>query len=346
MSEDNIRRLEHVSVHYIRNKASGEGFITSENPLELTPETTLLLKNFFLTPFKTNIYFQFYNEEVIENNTVFSLATKIFEQPEFIHEESKNLAQFLHNQTLHSNIKDGEFFVTYFKDYIVEGQIVDAIGLFKTENKETFLNIHPNEEQFSLDTQQGISLKKLDRGCLIFNTEKEKGYMIQIIDTTKGSGPEAQYWVDDFLQVQQRKDEYFETEYTLSMYKDYITEQLPQEYEVSKVDQADLLNKSINFFKEKENFEIDEFKKQVLVDPEVIESFDEYKKQYEEDRDINLSESFAINTGAVKKQQRYFKSVIKLDKNFHIYVHGDRKMLEQGEDEKGKYYRLYFEEEL
>ena len=48
---------------------------------------------------------------------------------------------------------------------------------------------------------------------------------------------------------------------------------------------------------------------------------------------------------AVKKQQRHFKSVIKLDKNFHIYVHGDRKMIETGQDEKGKFYRLYFEKE-
>lgn len=44
------------------------------------------------------------------------------------------------------------------------------------------------------------------------------------------------------------------------MYKSYVTEQLPQEYEVSRVDQADYLNKSINFFKDKEEFEIEEFK--------------------------------------------------------------------------------------
>lgn len=345
MSEDNIRRLEHVSIHYIKNKANGEGMILSERSLEIDPEMTLMLKNFFLTPFKSEVFYQFYDEDAIENNTVFSLATKIFDKPEYFHEESRNLAEFLHDKTLHSNIKDGEFYVAYFKDYVVEGKIVDAIGLFKTENKETFLKVNPNDENFDVVPDGGISLKKLDRGCLIFNTEKESGYMVSVVDTTKGNGVDAQYWIDDFLQLQQRKDEYFETEYTLSMYKDYITEQLPQEYEVSRIDQADYLNKSINFFKDKENFEIEEFKQQVLVHPEVIESFDEYKKQYEEERDINLSDSFAINTGAVKKQQRHFKSVIKLDKNFHIYVHGDRKMLEIGEDDKGKYYRLYFDEE-
>ena len=62
-------------------------------------------------------------------------------------------------------------------------------------------------------------------------------------------------------------------------------------------------------------------------------------------RDYALSDEFAINDAAVKKNARIFKSVIKLDKNFHIYIHGDRKLIQQGQDENGKYYMLYFEEE-
>ncbi len=83
----------------------------------------------------------------------------------------------------------------------------------------------------------------------------------------------------------------------------------------------------------------------MLQDEEVIESFGNFKSDYEQDMQVSISEDFAISEAAVKKQSRGFKSVIKLDKNFHIYVHGDRKMLEQGADEKGKYYRLYFDEE-
>ena len=49
---------------------------------------------------------------------------------------------------------------------------------------------------------------------------------------------------------------------------------------------------------------------------------------------------------AVKKQARVFKSVLKLDKNFHIYIHGNRDLIEQGTDERGrKYYNIYYEEE-
>ena len=88
-----------------------------------------------------------------------------------------------------------------------------------------------------------------------------------------------------------------------------------------------------------------EFSKEVLQDENVIESFVNYKTDYEQDMQVSIAEEFPINATAVKKNSRYFKSVIKLDKNFHIYVHGDRQKIETGQDEKGKYYRLYFDEE-
>ena len=48
MNEDNIRRLEHISVHYVRNKMNGEGMVLSESELELDPDMTILLKDFSL----------------------------------------------------------------------------------------------------------------------------------------------------------------------------------------------------------------------------------------------------------------------------------------------------------
>jgi hypothetical protein len=59
-----------------------------------------------------------------------------------------------------------------------------------------------------------------------------------------------------------------------------------------------------------------------------------------------MNESFDISPQAVKKQARIFKSVLKLDKNFHIYIHGDRELIEQGVEKDGrKFYKIYFTEE-
>jgi hypothetical protein len=83
-----------------------------------------------------------------------------------------------------------------------------------------------------------------------------------------------------------------------------------------------------------------------LYDPNIIESFRNFDSHYRQENDIQLDDSFAISAQAVKKQARVFKSVLKLDKNFHIYIHGNREMIEHGVDENGrKYYKIYYENE-
>ena len=71
----------------------------------------------------------------------------------------------------------------------------------------------------------------------------------------------------------------------------------------------------------------------------------ECKSVYAKEHDVEFIDTFAISESAVKKQTRGLKSVIKLDKNFHIYIHGNRELIEQGEDRKGKYYKVYYQEE-
>ena len=166
---------------------------------------------------------------------------------------------------------------------------------------------------------------------------------MSVVDNNKNG--DNYYWFEDFLKVKQRTDEYFHTQESLNVFKDYIKKQLPVEFEVSKADQADFLNKSINFFKEKEEFKMDEFVSEVLVDEQVIESFVNFKTDYEQDMQINIAEEFPINDSALKKLQSKFKTIIKLDTNFHIYVHGDRNMITKDQDEKGLFYKLYYQKE-
>ena len=113
------------------------------------------------------------------------------------------------------------------------------------------------------------------------------------------------------------------------------------------LDRSDLLNKSAKFFKEKDTFNVEEYAEEVLQQPEVVQSFNNYKKEYEAQKELSIEEEFDISNSAVKKQARFFKSVIKLDKNFHVYVHGKRERIERGYDEaKGlNFYTLFFEEE-
>ena len=108
---------------------------------------------------------------------------------------------------------------------------------------------------------------------------------------------------------------------------------------------GELLNETMKYFQEQESFSMDDFSEKVIRQPEVVESFSRFRQEYEQDRDIRIEDEFGISDSAVRKQARSYKSVIKLDRNFHIYVHGNRNLLEQGEDEKGKFYKVYYEEE-
>jgi len=342
-SSSSINRL---FVQFVGNKSGDEGVRFSGNELELTGELKDCLQNYFLTSFRDCEYYNLYHESDICLNEVYTYISAIFEDPGCLHEQSVNLAKHLYEQSVHPKIKGGEFYVVYFSDCIIEGETVDAVGLFKSENKDTFLKVYQEQDGFTIDAETGININRLDKGCLIFNSEKEKGYLVSVVDNT-GKGNDAQYWTDRFLHVRPRNDGFFQTKNLLSLTKSFVVEKLPEQFEMTRADQAELLNRSVKFFREKDSFEMDEFASEVLAEPEVIDSFKSYKSKFEQERDIELNDNFSISEAAVKKQSRVFRSVIKLDRNFHIYVHGDHQKIIKGYDEETgmHFYQLFFKEE-
>lgn len=339
-----ISALKLVSLHIVGNKTADEGLLLSEAVLSFNDGLKRLLIKYLLPPFTSDEYYQLYHDSGIDYNVVYGAANAIFDNPEALYEQSINLAKHLYEQSTHPKIKGGEFYTVYFKDCIVDGETVDAVGLFKSENKDTFLKVLREGCNFNLESEQGINIKKLDKGCLIFNKDRENGYVVAVVDNTN-RGVDAQYWIDDFLHVRQRKDEYANTENTMVMAKQFITKELPKEFDVPKADQIDLLNRSLQFFKEKDSFDMEEFANEVIEQPEVIESFKSYKKSYEEEHATEIDDSFTISQHAFKKQQRSYKRIIRLDKKIQIIIDGNRDHIEQGEDERGKYYKVYYSTE-
>lgn len=338
--------LDSLVIHHVGNKNNDEDLALSKNETSLNDELASLLTTYTFSAFKFEELYHFYHESELELNEVFTYASKIFNDSEELYEQSRNLAMHLYRQTLHPKIKAGEFYVMYYRDCEIDGEVTDAIGLFKSENKDTFFKVNEVDETLQIKLDSGINLKKPDKGCIIFNTKKDDGFVLAVIDNIS-TGTEAMYWMDDFLSVENLKDEYFQTQKAMTFCKNFVEEQLPEKYEISRADQADLLNKSIKYFKENEIFDPNLFADEVMPQEELKEDFKTYTNECQEDFDINISESFEISNSAVKKQARYFKSVIKLDKNFHIYVHGQRELIEKGVDSTNgmNYYKLYFENE-
>ncbi len=94
-------------------------------------------------------------------------------------------------------------------------------------------------------------------------------------------------------------------------------------------------------------FEVDDFTQKLFPEEEQQEAFREFREQYATAYAVPLEDKFDISDQAVKRDFKVFKSVLKLDKNFHIYVHGRRDLIERGyDDDKGKkYYKVWFENE-
>lgn len=339
--------LQTLSIHQTGNKLLDEKYKLSEQPFEIKDDVlNKILIQYFLAPFEktTEIYRLSHPSEDLNLNEVFHFAEIIFNDPETFHANSQQLAKHLYDASNHPKIKSGELYIAYFNKLQIEGELHDAIGIFKSETKETYLTVQNNNNNFELGYQQeAINIKKLDKGCIIFNTEKEEGYKVAVIDLTNRS-TDAAYWVDDFLKLKVRNDNYNQTSATLSIYKDFVTKELETSFDLTKTDKIDLLNRSMKYFKENETFNMDEFAFEVINNEEGIQSFKNYKASYEQEYNTPIADSFAISNAAVKKQARTFKSVLKLDKNFHIYIHGDKELIEKGFDEEMNlnYYKVYF----
>ena len=148
------------------------------------------------------------------------------------------------------------------------------------------------------------------------------------------------------MQLKPCNDDYHHTKEFMNITKNFVTQQLTEDFVVSKADQIDLLNRSVEYFKTHDTFEKQDFETQVFQDEEIIKSFRNFDELYREQNDMEANDSFEISEQAVKKQAKVFKSVLKLDKNFHIYIHGNKDLIEQGVEKDGrKYYKIYFDKE-
>lgn len=332
--------IKNIAVHFVGNKSEEGELIFSEKELELDDTMNDLLTDFFLQKFiKPQETFHFNHSSSLQFNEVYNYTKEIVYNKEDFHTLSKKIAQQLFDCSDHPMIKSGEIYICYFEKIGINDKYFNAIGIFKTENKNGFLEIENEDNNFDIVYKEGIDINKMDKACLIIDVDEEEGYQVSIIDNQKNGSETALYWKEDFLGLETTENEYFQTKELLSSTKEFISNQLSEEFVISKTDKIDLLNKSVSYFKNAEEFVLEEFSDNVFQNDEIKESFNKFTNQ-------EFKDSFDISKQAVKKQQKNFKSVIKLDKNFHIYVHGNKDMIENGTDENGKrYYKLYYENE-
>jgi hypothetical protein len=334
-----------VSAHSIIKNDGRQELNYSEAPLNIESDllkSPLLL--YFLSNFNTPEYYHFsFSGEDAASNPISTFSKQIFDNGPSFHHNSINIAKHLVAASEHPNIKAGDVYIAHFSGVRIDGETLEAVGIFKSESKETYLKLRSNSKKFSIDVEEGVNVRKLDKGCLVLNTLEAEGYKIVIVDNANKT--DAQYWKQDFLNIKPCADAFHQTHNFMNLTRLYVGDQLDEEFSVSKADKIDLLNRSVNFFKSREIFKQDEFETEVFEDPSVIESFRKFERSMMPDEGV--ADDFEISAQAVKRQARIFKSVLKLDKNFHIYIHGNRELIEKGFDQSRNrhFYKIYFDQE-
>ena len=340
--------IKKMAIHYVGNKCKEEGVYLSKNGFTFfKAEIEESFLQYFIEPFrKVAEFYNFYHPAEIELNEVKSFATSIFSATCSFEEVAEKIAKTLYDKSDHPNINAGELMIVLFAGCSFDGETVDAIGIFKSETKDTFIKLQQIGGSYDYQLDTGINIKEMDKGCIILNTSQDKEMIVTVLDNTnKVKG--AKYWVDDFLKLISCQDSFHFTKDYLDVAKKFVTEGMLEVFDLSKADKIDYLNKSINYFKKNDHFAEEDFLQDVFEHSEVIENFNRFKDKYTNDHHLVLDSEFDISNKAVKNQARVFKSILKLDKNFHIYIHGNKELIEKGTESDGrKYYKIYYDQEV
>ncbi|HAF79280.1 MAG TPA: nucleoid-associated protein, partial [Maribacter sp.] len=249
-------QIESISIHRVGNKNKNEGIFLSEEPFRLNDETTGLLKEYFFKPFreKEENYYKLANEVDVEFNELFKIVSEVFEDPSKAHLNSKKVASLLFEQSNHPHIKSGEVYVAYLSGLLLDNKKVDAIGIFKSELKHDFIQFEEKGSNLDIVIQQGININKLDKGCLIFNVDKEEGYKVLSVDSNKY---DTKYWLENFLGVDPLSDDNFKTKNYLKFCQNFAKDVvLPAE---DKQQEVLFMNRAVNHFAKNDSFEESSF---------------------------------------------------------------------------------------
>lgn len=332
-----IGNIKAAVVQRVGNKSNDDGVAFSDSlcQMEGVEEHLLSLIN---ASFKFDDWKQFYYIDGLEMNPAYRFVTKIFDDENSLVKQSNNLARHLYEQSIHPNIKIGEFYVVLLDGCVIDGVETNAVGLFKSEVMETVLTVKMEHNHLVLSPQMGMSLKKLEKGCIIFNVAKEQGYKLAVVDNTNPKS-DAHYWADNFLHVKDCNDDYHQTVKLMDMCTGFV-QQLKEQSEVDSVIAA---KKTAELLKTGETVQVDDLADLLCQNEEQKQAFGTYRQSFEEEYGSFADEISVVSKAASRKPVSRM-NVLKLGNEFEVKVLNPDADIESGVDEvSGKrYYTLYY----
>jgi len=332
-----IGNIKAAVVQRVGNKSNDDGVAFSDSLCQMDGVEEHLL-NLINASFKFDDWKQFYFIDDLELNPTYRFVSKIFDDEGCLVKQANNLARHLYEQSIHPNIKIGEFYVVLLENCVIDGVATNAIGLFKSEVMETVLTIKMEQNHLVLSPQMGMSLKKLEKGCIVFNVEKEQGYKVAVVDNSN-TKTDARYWAENFLHVKDCNDDYHQTVRLMDMCAGFV-QQLKEQ---SEVDSAIAAKRAVELLKSEDVLQVDELAEKICDTKEQKQAFETYKLAYEEEHGDFANEVNVVVKAANKKPVTKM-NVLKLGKEFEVRIINPNAEIVAGEDDiRGKnYYTLFY----
>lgn len=329
-----IGNIKAAVVQRVGNKSNEDGVAFSDSLCQVGGVEEYLL-SVIKASFKFDDWKQFYYIDDLEMNPAYRFVSKIFDDEAAMVKQANNLARHLYEQSIHPNIKIGEFYVVLLEGCEVDGVETNAIGLFKSEVHETVLTVKMENNRLVLSPEMGMSLKKLEKGCIVFNVEKEQGYKLVVVDNT-GSKTDAHYWVDNFLHVCNCEDDYHQTERLAELCKGFVEKVSEQ----SAADGAIMAKKATEVLKSTETLAVADLADVICQNEEQKDEFEAYRKRFEEENGA-LNDEVVLVKKAVNYKPVSRMNVLKIGTDFEVKVLNPEARIETGEDKNGKWWKLY-----
>lgn len=282
--------------------------------------------------------YEFFHETDIGLNEIYTYVTSIFRQSDDFLNQSKNIATHLQSASQHPNIKGGELFIGLFENCMMPTGAKKVLAIVKIEEKELFLDVKNEENKLIVNGIDGINTKKINNMAIIIDMGPDEAPIVFIKTKRK---EDVVYWQERFLKIKVADEHYHKTNLALTECKKYIL----KEESYSNTEKLGLLNKTLDYFRNEEEFQVDNY----------IDSV--FKKMDAAQKDIIVNSvkpyETVISDTAIEKVEKTYKRKIKLDSNIEIQVNVQNieqvdELIEIGYDEatNRKYYKIYFQEEL
>ncbi len=282
--------------------------------------------------------YEFFHETDIGLNEVYTYAMAIFDQESSFLKQSQHIATHLHSVSGHPNIKNGDLFVGLFDNCLMGTETRKALAIVKIDEKEIFLDVKNEQNKMIVNGVDGINVRKINNAAVIVDMGPDEAPAVFMRTRKK---EDVVYWQERFLKIKVADEQYEKTDLALQEVKKYIL----KEESFTNTEKLGLLNKTLDYFRNEEEFQVDDYIDTVFEAPDEVQ------------RDVIVNSvkpyETIISESAIEKAEKSYKRKIKLDGNVEILVNVRDieqvdELIEVGYDEGTgrRFYKIYFEEEV